>query len=52
LIRKADLEVFAHRHIVLRALNGQRKGRYTATLAFIEEHGVQPLLMREGAAGF
>lgn len=48
LIRKADLEAFAHRHIVLRALNGQRTAQYIATLAFIEEHGVRPLLMREG----
>ncbi len=49
LIRKADLEAFAHRHIMLCALNGQRKALYTETLAFIEARGVQPLLMREGA---
>lgn len=48
LIAKADLEAFAHRYIVLRALNGARKAQYAATLAFIAEQGAQPLLMREG----
>ena len=48
LIRTADLEAFAHRYVMLRALNGQRKAQYTATLAFIKAHGVRPLLMRAG----
>lgn len=48
LIPMADLEVFAHRYVVMRALNGQRKALYTDTLAFIADHGLSPILMREG----
>lgn len=48
LIAKADLEVFAHRYVVMRALNGERKALYTATLDFIAGHGLSPILMREG----
>ncbi|MFV0490837.1 MAG: TniQ family protein [Pseudorhodobacter sp.] len=48
LIAKPDLERFTHRYIVLRALVGQRKASYAATLAFIEDQGVFPILTRDG----
>lgn len=48
LIARADLEAFARKYIVLRALNGQRKPLYSTTLAFVEEQGVQPLPLRKG----
>gem|GEM_PF-5400106 len=48
LIAKADLEVFSRRYIVFRALNGMRKAQYSATLAFLDAHGLEPLVIREG----
>ncbi len=48
LIAMANLERFAHRYIVLRAFVGQRKASYAATLAFIEDQGVFPILTRDG----
>ncbi|WP_339108572.1 TniQ family protein [Thioclava sp. GXIMD4216] len=44
LFSKADLDAFAHSHVVMRALNGARRAKYTDTLAFIEQHGAQPVL--------
>lgn len=48
LIAMADLEVFAHRYVVMRALNGQRKALYTATLDFIAGHCLSSIPLREG----
>lgn len=48
MFRTSDLETFAHDYIALRALSGQRKALYTATLDFIAEQGVAPLPIREG----
>ncbi len=48
LIAMADLEAFAHRYVVMRALIGQRKALYTATLDFIAGHGLSPIPTRDG----
>lgn len=45
LIRHADLEVFANKYIVLRALSGTRKATFEETQFFISNHGVAPLTL-------